>query len=193
MSKIQSIMDALDERTVAQRVTIPLDEVRLEYHQGSTTVRDVAEFERATGGFLQLLYARRVAPGAHMPDFEAIGRAKRILETAYRHRRQTLQNAIADCLDGANGGVRAVLDTILEAVKAESIEHYVEDVFDRHVALNDWPQRVAIIEELKAHYGHLLSEAVRREPAERHAANYKELLRSMVHHIREMNADYRRV
>ena len=67
------------------------------------------------------------------PISEAAGRAKEILEQEYRRRGGDLVTAF-HVHDGTNGGLRVVLDTIAEGLKAESVERYIRDAFDRHVA-----------------------------------------------------------
>ena len=82
-----------------------------------------------------------------MPTSEAYGRAKELLEREYRKRNGDIVSAFNDACDGTNGGLRAVLDAIADGLKAEVIERYITDVFDRYVAPNSWESKVDIIRQ----------------------------------------------
>ena len=158
MSKLQPIMDELNENAIA-KVTSIIDLLRLKYKINSNTVRDAAEFDWLLTDFLKYMYREGIAPGARMPDFEAGSRAKQILEHAGRRRGQTVMNYLANCIENHEGGARSVLDTLTDALKSEITEHYIEDVLDRHVTMDSWDERMAITEELMAQYGHMLPQA----------------------------------
>ena len=193
MSTIQSIRDALDEQKMAERLSNPIAESRLNYGLAANTVAGPHEFDRVIGDFTRDVFAHCIAPGADMPMFEAVGRAKQILDNAYRRRRQTLKNALADGMDGLNGGMRGILDTIADGLVAESLENYMEDVFDRYIGANVWEEQVAIIKELMEEYGHMLSDSIRSQPPEKYASNYKDLLRDLIDRIRETGTSFRRI
>jgi len=186
-------MYEFSEQTIVDHVTGPIDQATLKFRLSSTTVRDEREFESVIGRYIKHVYSECIAPGADMPDFEAVGRAKQLLANAYRRRRQTLLNALANAVDGLNGGMPGVVRDLAEGVKAESLEHYLDDVFDRHVRMGSWEERVAVIKALMDSYGDLLPEAIRNQPPERYAANHKEFLRSLWEVIRETGADFRKV
>ena len=100
--------------------------------------------------------------------------------------------AFNDAHDGTNGGLRIVLDRIAEQLKADSVERYTRDVFDRYVAPNSWEQKVDIIRQLIARFGHLLSSSIRADQPERYAANYEELIRAYVESLRKTSSVFRR-
>jgi hypothetical protein len=193
MALAQSLIDALDERELAQRIGIPHDEVRLRYHLRSNTVRDAQEFERVIGDYVAYHHEACISPGGRLRDFEAVSRAKQILQSVYRRRNQTLLNAVADGVAGLNGGMMGIINHLADALKEESIENYIEDTIDRHVQIDSWSQKVALMRDLLAHYGHVLPESIRIQPPEKFAADYKALVRGLVEGLRESKSAFRRV
>jgi len=193
MPSIHSLLTALDEKTIARAVQIPHDNARAGFHIASNTVRNYEEFERIIGNYYNHHFCSCVAPGGALPPFEAIGRAKKVLENDYNRRHLTINNAIADAKDGTNGGLNTILNSIADALKAESVERYIEDVFDRHVAGDSWEQRVELVRQFMGHFGDALSDSVRSQPPERYANDYKELIRSFVHSMRQTSSVFRRI
>ncbi|MFH1109421.1 MAG: hypothetical protein V1790_09530 [Planctomycetota bacterium] len=98
-----------------------------------------------------------------------------------------------DAHDGTNGGLRAVIDMLNDALKAESVEHYIRDVFDRCVAPNSWPDKVALMRDFLARHGANLSPAIQPDEAERYAQNYEELVRAFTEAVRRTSAIFRRL
>jgi len=193
MSTIQSLKAALDERAIAQRVGQAHDEARMGYPLRSNTVNSVQEFERTIGDYYAHHHAACVAHGARMRPFDAMARAKQILERAYRRRNLGLRNAVQDAKTGTNGGLRVILDLLADATKAESIENYMGEVFDRHVELDSWEQRVEIIRQFMAYYGAELPDDIRSSPPERFANDYKDLIGAVVENMQKVSSLFRRV
>lgn len=193
MPTITSIFDALDERTIAREIGIPHDEARMRYPLASNTVRDFREFEHIDGDYVNYHYARCISPGGRLSQVDARGRAKEIIEREYRRRRGDLISAYNDAHDGTNGGMRVVLDVIAEALKAEAVERYVRDVFDRYVAPNDFEAKVELIREFILRCGHYLSSSIQASRPERYAHNYQELVREYVEGLRLTSSMFRRL
>jgi len=192
MPVINEVLHALNERTLARAIGIPHDEARMAYALPANTVRDFREFEHVIGTYVNHHYMRCIAPGG-LSAVEALGRAKEILEREARRRRGDLASAFSDACDGTNGGLRAVLDTIAEALKAESIERYVRDVFDRYVSPVSYEEKVALIGEFIEQCGPYLSRSIDADRPERYAHDYRELVRSYVDGLRETSAAFRRL
>ena len=100
--------------------------------------------------------------------------------------------AYNDAHDGTNGGLRIVLDRIAEKLKAESVERYVRDAFDRYVDPSSWEQKVDIMRQFVARFGHMLSSSIRAHQPERYAQNYEELIRAYVESLRNTSSVFRR-
>jgi len=186
-------LSALDERTIAQKVGIPHDEARMRYPLRSNTVSSFDEFSDRLGDYYNHHFTTCVSRGGNLSRAEAAGRAKEILERDYRRHEGDIVGAFNDAHDGTNGGLRAILDKVAEGLKAESVERYVREMFDRHVAPNSWEQKVAIIREFIAQAGPYLGSAIRADQPERYAQNYEELIRSYVNALRRTSSIFRRL
>ena len=193
MSTINNLLQALDERTIAQEVGRPHDEARIKYPLHSNTAATFEEFSEIIGSYYNHHFATAVSSGGALSSVEAAGQAKEILEQEYRRRGANSVTAFNDAHDGTNGGLRAILDTIAEALKAKSVERYIRDVFDRYVAPNDWDQKVEIIREFINSHGAQLGSSIQTGQPERYAQNYEELIRSYVTALQRASSVFRRL
>jgi len=193
MPAIDALLDALDERRIAAAVGLPHDEARIRYTLRHNTVSDFDEFTAIIGDYYNSHFTQCVSNGGSLSGAEAAGRAKEILEREYRRRDGDIVSAYNDACDGTNGGMRSVLDTIAEALKAESVERYTREVFDRHVAPNAWEAKVELIRQFIRRCGLHLSSSIRTDQPERYAQNYQELVRAYVKALQRTSAIFRRL
>jgi len=193
MGSLQSLLSALDERTIAQRVAIPHDEARMRYPLRSNTVANFAAFSDVIGDYYNYHFTTCVSRGGSLSRSEAMGRAKEILEREYRRHQGDIVAAFNDAHDGTNGGLRGVLDKIADGAKAEGVERYVRDMFDRHVAPNDWDEKVSMIRQFIAECGAHLNSSIRASQPERYAHDYQELVRSYVSALQRTSSIFRRL
>lgn len=193
MATINSLLAHLDERTIAQRIGIRHDEARLSYHLQSNTVSDFPQFREIITDYYNYHDTKCVSMGGRLPDSEAYGRVKELVERAYRKRRGDIVSAFNSAHDGTNGGMRVVLDTIAEGLKAEAVERYITDAFDRHITPNSWEQKVDMIRQFITYCGPNLSSSIRADQPERYAHDYSELIRSYVECLQQTSAIFRRL
>lgn len=190
---IARILHELDERTIAQRIATPHDEARMQYYLKANTVKSFDEFNHAISDYYSYHFSKCVSPGGRLSPAEASSRAKEMLERQYRRQSGDIVSAYNDSHDGTNGGLRTVLDIIADGLKAESIERYIRDVFDRHVAPNSWEQKVKIIREFIEQSGSYLSSTIRQDQPERYAQNFQELIRSYISALQQTSSLFRRL
>jgi hypothetical protein len=193
MASIDNLLAELDERTIAQRIGIPHDEKRMQYHLSSNTIRDFDEFTYIISDYYSKHFTGCVSTGGTMSQAQAASRAKRLLEREYRRQGGDIVTAYNDAHDGTNGGVRHILDMIAEGLKAESVEDYIQDVFDRHVTPNSWEQKVEIIRQFIARCGVYLASSIRTDQPERYAGNYRELVNSYISQLQKTSSIFRRL
>jgi len=192
MGNINALLDALDERTIAREIGISNDEARMQYPLRSNTVSDFDKFNSIIADYYNYHFTKCVSRGGSLSSAEASGRAKEILEREYRKRGGDVVSAFNNAHDGTNGGMRAVLDVIAEGIKAESVERYVRDMFDRHVAPNSWDDKVDIIRQFIHHCGGQLSSSIRASQPEAYAQNFEGLIRSYVTALQQTSSMFRR-
>ena len=193
MVSIRSLLIELEEKTIAQKIGIPHDEARMRYPLRSNTVGNFDEFSWVIGDYYNHHFTNCVSSGGMLSETEASSRAKELLEQEYRRRRGDIVTAYNDSHDGTNGGLRVVLDTIAEALKAKSVERYIRDAFDRYVAPSSWEQKVDIIRQFIAQFGDLLASSIRSDQPERYAQNYQELIHSYVTALQNTSSIFRRL
>ncbi|MEX2389204.1 MAG: hypothetical protein WD534_15105 [Phycisphaeraceae bacterium] len=198
MPSIERLLNELDEVTIAQRVTHLHDAARMSYPLQANTVPDARTFERIIGDYVR--HHLQHCHGSQLPMFEAVSRAKQLLERGGRDGGAgggsgggSLLNALDDARWGTGGGLRRVLDRIADGLRDEAMHHYVVDTFDRHVALDSFEQRVEIIRQFMARFGHALSPAVRRERPERYANDYRRLIQDFVQNMHRLSSSFRRI
>ena len=193
MGTIDSLLSALDEREIARQVAIRHDAARLRYHLQSNTVADFDQFSDIIGDYYNYHFTECVSCGGTLPASGSRGGAKKLLDNEYRRKSGDIVSAFNDAHDGTNGGMRAVLDIIAEGLKAEAVEDYVRDVFDRHVSPNSWDQKVEMIRQFISYNGNVLSSSIVASQPERYAHDYSELIRSYTEGLKQTSAMFRRL
>ena len=193
MPSLTSLLSALDERTIARRIGIPHDEARMRYPLHSNTVCSFEQFSDVVGDYYNHHFTTCVSNGGVLSRSEATGRAKEILEREYRRQDGDVVTAYNDANTGTNGGLRLVLDKIAEGLKAESVERYVRDMFDRHVAPNSWEDKVSIIRQFISQCGVHLASSIRADQPERYARDFQELIKSYVAALQRTSSIFRRL
>ena len=133
-----------------------------------------------------------VSGGGTLSHPEAAGRAKEIIDREYRKKGQDKLNAYVDGKEGTNGGMREILDIIMERLKDEAIERHVRDVLDRYVAPTNFDEKVSIVKEIFLRTA-ISSKYVDINRPERYANNYEELIRGLVDNIKAQAAKLRRL
>ena len=113
---LNSLLDELDERYIAQHIGIPHDEQRMRYYLPYNTVGDFDEFSQIIGEYYDDHVSNCISFGGRMPRSKAESRAKALVESEYRRRGGDIVMAYNDAHDGTNGGLRAILDIIAEGL-----------------------------------------------------------------------------
>jgi hypothetical protein len=183
----------MDERTIASDVGIPHDEARMNYSLDKNTVENFEEFTNLIADYHNYHVSQCVVHGGYLSRTEAAGRAKEILEQEYRRQGGNIITAFNDAHEGTNGGLRIILDKIAEQLKAESVERYIRDAFDRYVEPTSWEQKVDIMRQFIAMFGRQLTSSIRADQPERYAQNYEELIRAYVESLRRTSSVFRRM
>ena len=192
MGNINTLLDALDERTIARQIGIPNDETRMNYPLSRNTVGGFNEFSDIITDYYNYHFTQCVTGGGALTSAEAGGRAKELIEREYRKRGGDITMAYNNAHDGTNGGMRAVLDIISEGIKTESVERYIRQMFDYHVTPNSWDDKVDIIRQFIRHCGGQLSNAIQASQPEAYASNYEQLIRSYVTNLQQTSSMFRR-
>ena len=193
MATINSLLGYLDERAIARNVAISHDENRMQYHLSSNTVTDWDQFSDIITDYYNYHHTSCISRGGALGRNDAYAKAKTLLENEYRRKHGDIVSAFNDAHDGTNGGMRVVLDTIAESLKAEAVENYMTSIFDQYVKPNSWDQRVDIIRQIIAYCGPYLSSSIVASQPERYARDWSELIKSYVEGLRQTSSIFRRL
>jgi hypothetical protein len=193
MNSLNKLIAAIDEMTVTRKISIPHDEARMHYSPQINTVGSFKEFSNRIADYYNYHFSQCISHGGSLSHTDASGRAKEILEQGYRREQGDLNTAYNDAHDGTNGGLRVILDKIAEHLKTESVERYIRDAFDRFVEPNSWEQKVEIMQQFIARYGHQFSSSINPNQCERYAQNYQELIREYVESLKKTSSIFRRI
>lgn len=192
MTILDQLIDALLEDTIAEKVGTRHEDARVRYSLPGSTVSDWPAFLRAITGYYQYHYAACVDSGTRLDEVEAQGRAKNIIENAYR-REGGIAGAFAEARTGTNNGLRGVIDALAEGIKQESVMNYVRYQFDQRVGPQDFEVKVEIIREFMGRFGHVLGGHLRYQRPEAYARDYEDLIMAYVNGLRETSAIFRRL
>ena len=193
MASINSLLAALDERTIARRIGIPHDEARMRYPLRSNTVDSFEAFSDVIADYYNYHFTTCVSRGGALSRSESSSRAKELLEREYRRRQGDIVSAFNDANDGTNGGLRGVLDIVADGLKAESVERYIREMFDVHVAPNAWEEKVGMIRQFIAQCGVHLASSIRADQPERYARDWQDLIRGYVAALQRTSSIFRRL
>ena len=90
-------------------------------------------------------------------------------------------------------GINTLLDLLFSYNKDKAVESYIKDVFDRHVAPNSYDEKVEIMRQFIASFGHQLSSSIQRERPERYAHDYVNLIRAYNQSLQNSSSMFRRL
>lgn len=193
MSRISSMIEELRETTIARKIGIPHDTARNGFAIQKNVVANYQEFEHLISSYYSHHY-QMAYPGCSLPWSECLDRAKHVLEQEYhRRRRGDLVSCYKNAEAGLDGGVRAILDTLAESIKADATQRYVREVFDRYVSPVEWSDKVAIIQEFFNECGRYLSPAVDQSDPSRYARDYNTIVNAYVMSLQEVSSMFRRM
>ena len=194
MAKIDSMLEALSEITIARDVGRRHDDARFRYTSERIAVEDFDEFVHRVGHYYNYHFAACMSAGSPLRASDAEGRAVELLEREYHHSRNgDIVSCYNDAHDGTNNGMRAILDLIADGLKREDVLRYTRRVFDRYVAPNCWADKVEIIRQFIAKCGVTLSPHISVNEPERYAANYRDLIQAYVSGLQRISQQFRRL
>jgi hypothetical protein len=193
MSSIDSLIRALDERTIAVKISRNHNDARVQYRLDSSVVESWPEFETIIGQYFNHHYSQCVSSGGRLDPGKARSRAKEIIEREYRRRHGDIASAYEDAVSGTNGGLGRVLDTLANGILAEAIEDYVRDQFDSFIQPISFEEKVSAICALFSIIGPHLASSVQLNRPERYAKDYRAVIEAYTEGLRQTSSVFRRL
>jgi hypothetical protein len=178
MASIKNLLAELDPKYIARKLSSFHLRARSRYPLKCDQVKSFEEFSWIIGDYFNFHFTTCVTGGGNLTRTEAIGRAKEIIKTEYRRQGKDIVSAYNDARDNLDVGLFGILTIIANGLRAEAVERWIRDAFDRHVAPNSWEQKVDMIKQFIAYCGPSLSSYIDTDNPERYANNYEELIRA---------------
>lgn len=192
MNAFEHLTSVLNQERVAREVALPHDEARRRYTLRKNTVSNGREFERAIADYYAYHYTTCISRGGKISPEDALAEARRLIQSAYRRKNLSFNNAYADARSGINGGLAGVLDVIADALRDRTMANYVEAKMDETVAFDSWAEQVNFMREFLGSNRHLPPD-LREAPPEQFAKNWKEVMSEYLESVNRINTRLRGV
>lgn len=177
---LEFLLHEIDEYTISQKVTGPIDAARLAYQPGSNTLANYNAFFAVIESFyVQLIRAtgNRLNPDSQIGP-AALGLLNRAMQSD-----RGVDLAWRQAKHGVQGGLRQILDRMTDQFKMEQREEYVEYIVTEILDPDLWPDQVKLGEAIKRNLYHVLPLDLRELPPEAMATRYKEVIRQTSHSL----------
>jgi len=189
MDRIDALFLALDDVTVAREVTKKHDDARMAYPL-PPEINTYEDFLTVLGDYYQYHYSKCIVIGGTMTSYDAKGEA---LNLASQVNRKDPMEMFRDAEYGTNGGIRNILDKIVDELKNRSSQNYSRSVFSKYVKKDDPKDCEEIARQLVGKYKHLLGSDIDSNNPERYKDKLEELILEIVQAITHYGKGYRRV
>ena len=192
MTIINNLMKELDEGTIARQIGSKHDNARTQYQLRTNIVDNYQSFIDLITDYYNYHFQQVYQCGPLSPA-DAEGKAKAMVNQAYRQNRGDIMSAFREARENINGGMRRVLDAICDAMKGEHIEQYIENVFDRYSDPEDFDTMTEILHQFCQKYGDHFGSILQIDKNEFYARDWKRIVRIMVDVINQAASAYRRI
>ena len=178
-------LKALSPQSIAEEVSLPLDQARAAYSMGSVRVDSYDEFREAvfsfhayllrhTGKVQGTINSQLLAPDA----FDLLGRAFADLGG--------IKAAVEESRSATKGGLRFIFDKMTDRLKMEERQKYVGMVFKSMVDPSDFEVKAALMQAFFKRLGSSLPEDIRSRPPEQYATDYELVVKAYTGSLEKM-------
>lgn len=189
---LQSLLYALDQNTMARRISFPIDSARASYVMDSITINRYEDFNDAIVSYYVHLLLHTEGTLAPIDPITNAAEALSLLERTFTTK-GGFKAALAEARDGINGGLRLVLDMMTDQLKREEQEKHVNCLLKSAMDPMDWDTKVALMDELMLRLKQVLPPKIASQPPERFAGQYEIIVKAYVDSINEMNLVFRKL
>lgn len=189
---LQPLLSALDQTTLARRISFPIDSARASYVMESITINRYEDFNDVIVSYYFHLLHHSGETLAPIDSIANAAEALSLLERSFATK-GGLKAALAEAREGINGGLRLVLDMVTDQFKREEQEKHINCVLKSAMDPMDWETKVALMDELMRRLKHVLPPKIGSQPPERFAGQYEIIVKAYVDSINEMNFVFRKL
>ncbi len=189
MSRIDNLLRALDDVAIAKMIGNKHDDARLEYPK-PPPINTYEDFLEVIGDYYSYHTTTCIAVGGTISKIEAKGEAERILQEQTRKDSMIL---FKDAKNGANGGIRMLLDYIANALKTRSMQGYSNVIIAANVKRDDPRDREEMCKQLFQQYGGLLAADIDLTNPEKYSDELENIIYDILRAKSQMAHTYRRI
>ena len=190
MANLNRMLELLDEVNITNVVGMKHDIAREQYVVTRRTVDSYAQFNEEITRFVQYQLHATLGNTA-IPQYMASSQAVGIVERAFTSV-GGLQGAYEIASTGIRGGLRAVIDTLYQAIKKEEEEAYVEYILRTEVDPLSFEDRAQLMQAYLSRFGHNFPQGIRVPTAYELAGNYESIIRMHTEVINAIRMGIRR-
>ena len=183
-NSLERILQKISAINLTKKFTIPIDSARASYVLASIIVH-LDEFDKILISFYSHLLSSlgRICSDSE-PDALA-AEAYELLSRAYANK-GGIKAAKIEVTNGVNGGRRHIFDVMVEQLKYDEKEAYVNYVLKTEIDPLDWDTRVDLMKCFLSKLGDNLPEEITSEPPERYVSSWEIIVKSYVQSIEQM-------
>ena len=190
MANLNRMLELLDEVNITNVVGMKHDIAREQYVVTRRTVDSYAQFNEEITRFVQYQLHTTLGNTA-VPQYMASSQAVGIIERAFTSV-GGLQGAYEIASTGIRSGLRAVIDTLYQAIKKEEEEAYVEYILRTEVDPLSFEDRAQLMQAYLSRFGHNFPQGIRVPTAYELAGNYESIIRMHTEVINAIRMGIRR-
>jgi len=189
---IRRLLNELSQENLAVKIGLPLDEARFSYAMEKATVKDGSEFNGAvTAFFVHMIRHTGSLVGQIRKDTFSV-EAIDLLTKAFENK-GGYKAAFSEGIQGINGGMRLIFDTMTEHLKLVQKEKYIFKVFKDIIDPLDWDAKVRLMEVFMERIELELPSDLRGLSAKRLASQWNTIIRYYVESMDKVSDLIRRL
>lgn len=185
-NRLEIILRKIDAINLTRKIALPIDSARASFAFQSVTA-DPDGFDEVLVSFYSHLLSslnRKISDSDHY----ALGaEAYELLNRAYTNK-GGIKAAMVDVVEGVNGGLRQVFDAMVEQLKYEEKEAYVNYVLKTEIDPLDWDAKVSLMKSFLEKLRGNLPKEITRDPPERFVSNWEVIVKAYVRSIEQVKS-----
>jgi len=189
---LKNLLAATSEVAIAREVAIYHDIARISYPFQPNKVESFEDFTKMITNYYSHHTSLCGERGKHhLSPCELSTQAIQILEEEYRNHGEDIFVSYKDARDDTNGGLMIILDIIAERLKADSVEQYIQNVFQKSVSSIPPEAKVEVVCRFIGLHSNNLESLIFIDQPERYADNYNELIKAYVKSLQKRSGIFR--
>ena len=183
---VDLVLREVSAESLAQTIGLSIDTARAAFTLEEVTTTSYDTFHGSITAFYTTAQRHAGMLRDSTADATMAVEAVALTERAFA-KKGGLEAAWAEAQQGAQGGMRFVLDVLADQLKDELQRKHVNRVLKEALDPLDWDARVAFMAVMMERLGPFLPPQIRAAPPERYARHYEEVVRAYVGSFDQVN------